>query len=243
VSLYDAEQGVPEELLDFAEVLIWWGHVKHSKIEPATGRKIVERIVDGRLSLIALHSSHWATPFVEAMNERARQNARALPKAEGDHLIISEIPLRKRFYLPKRDEPLTPRMISRKYPDGRVNVDLYLPNCCFPAFRSDGKPSSIHVMKPQHPIVAGLPVRFELPETEMYDEPFHIPEPDVVVLEERWSTGEWFRSGSVWDLGAGKVFYFRPGHETYPVFRQAEPLKIVSNAAKWLAHELRKNGN
>jgi len=68
----------------------------------------------------------------------------------------------------------------------------------------------------------------------MYDEPFHVPAPDEVVLEEHWSSGEWFRSGSVWHLGRGRVFYFRPGHETYPVFFNPNALRIVANAARWL---------
>jgi dipeptidyl-peptidase-4 len=67
-----------------------------------------------------------------------------------------------------------------------------------------------------------------------YGEPFHVPKPDAVVFEERWDKGEHFRSGCVWKVGKGHVFCFRPGHETYPVFKQAEPLRVVENAARWL---------
>ena len=63
----------------------------------------------------------------------------------------------------------------------------------------------------------------------------------ALVFEERWPTGEWFRSGSLWDLGKGKVFYFRPGHETYPVFRQELPLKILTNTARYMAKSQREN--
>jgi trehalose utilization protein len=87
---------------------------------------------------------------------------------------------------------------------------------------------------PNHPIAEGIPATFELPQTEMYDEPFHVPEPDQVIFEERWEAGEWFRSGMVWNLGKGKVFYYRPGHETYPVYKEPIPLKILTNAARWL---------
>ncbi len=73
----------------------------------------------------------------------------------------------------------------------------------------------------------------------MYDEPFHVPPPDEVVLEERWATGEWFRSGMVWNLGQGRIFYFRPGHETYPVFKNPEVLKVIENAVRWLAEKPR----
>jgi type 1 glutamine amidotransferase len=100
---------------------------------------------------------------------------------------------------------------------------------------NDGKPSRVRVLRPDHPIVEGIPREFELPQTEMYDEPFHVPEPHLVILEERWATGEWFRSGSIWKLGKGRVFYFRPGHETFPIYKQPFPLKIVANAVRWLA--------
>ena len=56
----------------------------------------------------------------------------------------------------------------------------------------------------------------------------------AVVLEERWATGEWFRSGSVWNVGKGKVFYLRPGHETYDVYHNPTVLLVLENAARWL---------
>jgi trehalose utilization protein len=96
----------------------------------------------------------------------------------------------------------------------------------------------VKVLKPDHPVVRGVPAKFEITQTEMYDEPFHVPEPDEVVLEERWASGEWFRSGAIWRLGKGRVFYFRPGHETYAVFTQPMPLLILANAVRWLATEL-----
>jgi len=68
----------------------------------------------------------------------------------------------------------------------------------------------------------------------MYAEPFHVPEPDEVVLEERWAAGEWFRSGMVWKLGKGRVFYFRPGHETYAVYKERPVLQLIENAVRWL---------
>jgi trehalose utilization protein len=77
----------------------------------------------------------------------------------------------------------------------------------------------------------------------MYDEPFHIPTPDAVILEERWDKGEHFRSGCVWQIGKGRVFYFRPGHETFPVYQQAEPLRVIENGVRWLGSEIRKNSS
>ena len=235
--LDEAAQGLDPALLDWAEVLIWWGHVRHSKITPETGKKIVERIKQGRLSLIALHSAHWATPFVEAMNAKSRQEATA--PFSGRDWTLEEVPLRARYYLPKQDEPPTPRTEIAETDDGKVRIKLYLPNCCFPAYADRGTPSDFKVLAPEHPITKGLPPRFELPQTEMYADPFQVPEPDVVLFEERWKEGETFRSGLVWNLGAGKVFYFRPGHETYPIFLHEIPLKILGSAARWMGETQR----
>ena len=59
-------------------------------------------------------------------------------------------------------------------------------------------------------------------------------------FEERWPTSEWFRSGMIWNVGAGKVYYFRPGHDTYPIFRQDAPLRNLTNATRWLAVQQRE---
>jgi trehalose utilization protein len=110
-----------------------------------------------------------------------------------------------------------------------------LPACVFPAWRADGAPSHVTTLLPKHPIAAGLPEKWDIAHTEMYGEPFHIPEPDEVVFEEKWDKGEQFRSGCVWRVGEGRVFYFRPGHETFPVYQQPEPLRVLENACRWLA--------
>ncbi|WP_422926610.1 ThuA domain-containing protein [Singulisphaera sp. PoT] len=236
VCLDDPEQGIGDGNLDACDVLIWWGHVRQAEISPQVGQKIVGRIKAGILSLIALHSAHWSTPFVEAMYERTRMDVAAILSRSGDEQAeIEEVPPPKRYTVPKADAALTPSLRLRKFPGGKTKARVYLPLCCFPAYRADGKPSAVRVLKPTHPIAAGIPARFEIPQTEMYDEPFHVPEPDEVVFEERWEPGEWFRSGMVWNLGKGRVFYFRPGHETYPVYRQELPLEIIANATRWLA--------
>ncbi len=67
----------------------------------------------------------------------------------------------------------------------------------------------------------------------MYDKPHHMPTPDSVVFGERWDKGEHFRSGCAWQVGKVRVFYYRPGHENYPVYKQAENLRVVENAVQW----------
>jgi len=235
VKLDDPGHGIGDEVLDACDVLVWWGHVRNKDISPEAGRRVVDRIVAGKLSLVALHSAHWSTPFVEAMNERTRRDAeKRYPKGGPDKVEISYVPPAQRYTIPKADARLTPYDDVRKFPDGSVKVTVHLPVCCFPAYRADGKPSTIRVLKPDHPIVKDVPKEFVLPHTEMYAEPFHVPEPDVVLLEERWASGDWFRSGCLWEVGQGKVFYLRPGHEIYPVYKERPMLQLVENAARWL---------
>jgi trehalose utilization protein len=232
-ALDDAEQGLSDNQLDNTDVMIWWGHVRQAEIAPEKGKQIVEKIRAGSLSLIALHSAHWATPFVECMNEVTRMRAKVnRPGNEHEEFIYVQPP--KQYTVPKYDSRLTPYTITRKFPEGKVKHEVHLPFCCFPAYRNDGKPSFVKVLNQRHPIVKGIPASFQIPETEMYDEPFHVPDPDEVVLEESWANGEWFRSGMIWKLGKGNIFYFRPGHETFPVYKQEWPLKILTNAVRWM---------
>ena len=235
VHLASPEKGLADNVLDTCDVLIWWGHVRQFEISPEQGQSIVSRIKRGQLALIALHSAHWATPFVEAMKDRTLTNAKAQFKTiPSEQLEIKTVEPPRRYFAPDRDALITPRFYPRKFPDGKTELVIHWPNCCFPAYRNDGKPSTLFTLKPAHPIAKGIPATFQLPSTEMYDEPFHVPEPDEVVFEERWPTGEWFRSGMIWNIGKGKVFYFRPGHETFPVYKQNEALKIVENAVRYL---------
>jgi len=93
----------------------------------------------------------------------------------------------------------------------------------------------IWVVAPSHPIAAGLPPYFEIPHAEMYGEHFEIPQPDAVILISWFASGEVFRSGCCFSRGRGKIFYFRPGHETLPIYYQPEVLKVIENAVRWAA--------
>ena len=88
---------------------------------------------------------------------------------------------------------------------------------------------------PGHPIVQGLSDHIIIPREEMYGEHFDIPAPDETVLISSFSGGEVFRSGVTYRRGAGRIFYFRPGHETFPAYHQKEVLQIIVNAARWAA--------
>lgn len=93
----------------------------------------------------------------------------------------------------------------------------------------------IWVVAPGHPITDGLGDYFEIPHEEMYGEPFDIPAPDTLVFVSWFQGGNVFRSGACYHRGRGKVFYFRPGHETYPTYHQPEVQRVISNAVRWAA--------
>ena len=107
-------------------------------------------------------------------------------------------------------------------------------SCDLGSWREDGKPEYISIVDQNHPIAAGVR-NFTIPHTEMYDEPFDVPEPDAVVFESRWDNGERFRSGCCWKGGKGRVFYFRPGHETYPIMTDENVRLILRNGVAWAA--------
>lgn len=86
---------------------------------------------------------------------------------------------------------------------------------------------------PGHPITKGIGEFIEIEKEEMYGEHFDIPEPDKLIFVSWFEGGEVFRSGCCWDRGLGRIFYFRPGHETYPAFHNQDVLKVIANAATW----------
>ena len=99
----------------------------------------------------------------------------------------------------------------------------------------DGDRERIWTVQPGHPIAAGVPEHFELAEEEMYGEPFDIPAPDELVFLSWFAGGEVMRSGCVLWRGRGKVFYFRPGHETNPTYHDPNVRRILGNAAAYVA--------
>ena len=88
---------------------------------------------------------------------------------------------------------------------------------------------------PSHPIAKGVPEMIELPQEEMYGEFFDIPKPDDVIFTGWFSGGEVFRSGCTFFRGMGKIFYFQPGHEEYPIYFKPEIQQIIINAVRFCA--------
>ena len=106
---------------------------------------------------------------------------------------------------------------------------------CQLKWREVGEREVLWSVAPGHPILQGIGEFFTLEHTEMYGEHFDIPQPDDLLLISNFAGGEVFRSGCLWRRGAGKVFYFRPGHETFPIYFDANVMRIITNAVRYLA--------
>lgn len=104
---------------------------------------------------------------------------------------------------------------------------------CNLTWREAGERERLWVTSRNHPIAKGLPDYFELENEEMYGEPFGIPEPLETVFISWFQGGEVFRSGVTYKRGAGNVFYFRPGHETYPTYYDKNVQLVLKNAVNW----------
>jgi trehalose utilization protein len=174
-TLDQPEHGLTEEVLNDTDVLIWWGHKAHGKVEDSIVARVHERVLQG-MGLIVLHSGHFSKIFKKLMG---------------------------------------------------TSCDL--------RWREAGEKERIWVVDPAHPIAEGLEPYFELEQEEMYGEHFDIPAPDELVFISWFEGGEVFRSGCTYHRGQGKIFYFRPGHETYPTYYNANVLKVISNGIKWAA--------
>jgi trehalose utilization protein len=112
---------------------------------------------------------------------------------------------------------------------------------CSLKWREADERELLWITKPGHPIVEGLTEPIVLDKTEMYGEFFDVPEPEATIFISSFAGGEVFRSGCVWTRGAGKVFYFRPGHETYPIFFDDNIRKVLVNACRFLAPAARSD--
>ncbi len=173
-TLDEPEHGLPKEVLNNTDVLIWWGHMAHHEVEDEIVDRVQERVVKDGMGLVVLHSAHISKIFVRLMG-----------------------------------------------------------TSCQLKWRERGEKERIWVVEPGHPIADGLGEHFEIPHTEMYGERFDIPRPDELIFMSWFPGGEVFRSGCCFYRGKGKIFYFRPGHETFPIYYQPEVQRVICNAVKW----------
>ena len=108
---------------------------------------------------------------------------------------------------------------------------------CSLAWRNSGDTELVWSVNPSHPITAGIPQPIVINEHEMYGEFFDIPAPDELIFLSTFSSGEVFRSGCCWRRGKGKVFYFSPGDQEYPVYHHPDIKRVLANAVLWARPE------
>jgi len=171
-SLEQPEQGLPDEILDSTDVLIWWGH---EEVRDDLVAKVHKRVLQG-MGLIPLHSAHYSKIFRRVLGTE-----------------------------------------------------------CSLKWREAGEKERLWNLEPSHPITQGIGEYFELPCAEMYGEPFDIPTPDKLLFISWFQGGEVFRSGCCWERSNGRIFYFRPGHETYPIYHDDTVKRVIANAVRWAA--------
>jgi trehalose utilization protein len=166
-------QGLPPEVLDQTDVLLWWGHMAHDEVDDALVERVVAR-VHGGMGLLVLHSGHYSKVFIRLMG-----------------------------------------------------------TTCSLQWRNTGERELVWTIDATHPIAAGIEHPIVIPDQEMYGEPFDIPVPDELVFVSSFAGGEVFRSGVTYRRGRGRVFYFSPGDEAFPVYFHPQVRRVLANAVEW----------
>ena len=104
---------------------------------------------------------------------------------------------------------------------------------CSLRWRNDGLRELVWTVAPGHPITDGVPEVFAIPRHEVYGELFDVPPPEQLVFISSFAGGEVFRSGCCYTRGRGRLFYFSPGDQEYPVYHQREVRLVIANAVRW----------
>ena len=175
-TLEEPDHGLSDEVLAATDVLTWWGHAAHDKVDDAIVDRVQKRVLEG-MGLLVLHSAHASKIFQRMMGTG-----------------------------------------------------------CMLRWREAAEKERLWIVNPGHPITEGLTADyFELPNTEMYGEFFDIPEPDELIFISWFEGGEVFRSGCTFRRGRGRIFYFRPGHETFPIYHDKNVQRVIANGVRWAA--------
>jgi trehalose utilization protein len=115
-----------------------------------------------------------------------------------------------------------------------------LGTACDLRWRNEGERELVWTVAPAHPIAAGVPHPIVIEEQEMYGEPFAIPAPDELVFVSSFAGGEVFRGGCTFTRGLGRIFYFSPGDQDYPVYHHPDIKRVLANAVEWAAPRVRR---
>lgn len=168
------EHGLSEEVLEDTDVLIWWGHCAHDKVDDKVVERVKNHVLRG-MGLIALHSAHHSKIMKSLLG---------------------------------------------------TTLNLYWKH---------GDSEKIFCVNPAHPIAAGITEPIILENEELYGEFFDIPEPDDEIFIGWFKSGYVFRSGVTFTRGMGRIFYFQPGHEEYPIYYHPQIQQVITNSVRWAA--------
>lgn len=106
---------------------------------------------------------------------------------------------------------------------------------CGLSWRNEGEREIVWTIDPTHPIAVGVEQPFVIEAQEMYGEHFDVPPPQELVFASWFAGGEVFRSGMTFRRGRGKIFYFSPGDQEYPVYHHPQVRQVLANAVHWAA--------
>ncbi len=174
--LEQPEHGLSYDVLAETDVLTWWGHAAHDRVDDEVVSRVQRRVLEG-MGLVCLHSAHNSKIFKQLMGTSAMLRWREAAEKE-----------------------------------------------------------RVWIVDPGHPIAEGLTDEyFDVEQSEMYGEHFDIPAPDELFAISWFEGGEVFRSGCTWRRGKGKVVYFSPGHETFPIYHHPQVQRIIVNSVQWAA--------
>ncbi len=172
-ALDEPQNGLPPEVLDNTDVLMWWGHCAHGEVADEVVARVHQRVLEG-MGLIVLHSGHKSKIFMAVTG-----------------------------------------------------------TSCSLKWREVAERERVWTVEPSHPIAAGIGESFVVPNSEMYGERFDIPQGGEIIFMSWYEGGEVFRSGVTFQRGYGRIFYFSPGHETYPIYYNPAVVKVLGNAVRW----------
>jgi trehalose utilization protein len=174
-TLDEPEHGLTDSVLAQTDVLTWWGHTAHDRVDAAVVERVQAAVLGG-VGLLALHSAHYSRIFQRLLG-----------------------------------------------------------TSCSLRWRNDGERELVWTVDPAHPIAAGIPHPIVIDAHEMYGEHFDIPPPDELVFVSSFAGGEVFRGGCCFRRGAGRIFYFSPGDQDYPIYHHPDVQRVLANAVEWAA--------
>ncbi|MCI9889451.1 ThuA domain-containing protein [Micrococcales bacterium 31B] len=218
-----------------------WGENRHEQRDP----RVAAHYPQGMHGAIAEGISEWATSDVEityALLDDPEHGLSEEVLARTDvltwwgHMAHAEV-----------DDEVV-RRVQRHVLSGMGLVVLHsghwskifttlMGTTCTLRWRNESDRELVWTIDPTHPIARGIPHPIIIPEQEMYGEFFDIPVPDEVIFLSTFSGGEVFRSGITYRRGFGKIFYFSPGDQDYPVYHHPDVRHVIANGVEWARPE------